>query len=57
MERAAEIPTRRQGRPKRNYYDQIADCICDITGLKPTPTEIVNAAQDRTNSRKIVVAP
>ena len=56
-ERATEIQTRRQGRPKRNYYDQIADYICDIKGLKPTPTEIVKAAQDRSNWRKIVVAP
>jgi hypothetical protein len=49
----AEIPTSRLGRPKRNYYHQIADYICDIKGLKPTPLEKVYAAQDtsRTGER------
>ncbi len=56
-ERAAEIPTRRQGRPERNNYDQIVDYISYIKGLKPAPTKIVNAAQDRSNWRKIFVAP
>jgi hypothetical protein len=51
-----EIPTGRQSRPKRNYYDQIAD-FCDTKGLKPTSTEIVNVAQHKSNWRKIIVAP
>jgi hypothetical protein len=56
-ERTSEGPTRKQGRPKRNYYDQIADYICDMKELKPTPAEIANAAKDRSAWKMIVVAP
>ena len=56
-ERTTEKLTRKQGRPKRNYYDQIAEYFCDMKELKPMPAKISNAAKDKSAWKRIVVAP